>query len=171
MPRPRGRKDIGGIRWGEPGYAAAQSRAHRAKWKAIGETDPLVKAEMRLAKLKTERAWLDKNYKKNLCDRANRRGKQAGLAGRVAPRDLEWPEFCPILGIQLDYHTAKGSRRLHSLSNPSLDRWDNSKGYEPGNVFVISCRANWLKRDGTAEELEKVANYARHKPRNLNGLV
>jgi hypothetical protein len=63
-----------------------------------------------------------------------------------------------VLGIELDY---SGSGPKYKRSNaPSLDRWDNSKGYIPGNVFVISWRANWLKHDGSVEELRRVAEYA-----------
>jgi len=47
---------------------------------------------------------------------------------------------------------------------PSLDRWDSTKGYVPGNVFVISYRANTLKNNATYEEIVKVAQYLRKRP-------
>lgn len=31
--------------------------------------------------------------------------------------------------------------------------------YHPGNVLVVSLRANMIKADATAEELEKVARF------------
>lgn len=43
----------------------------------------------------------------------------------------------------------------------SLDRVDNSKGYAPGNVVVMSYKANRLKNDGTAEEHEAIAAWMR----------
>ena len=43
----------------------------------------------------------------------------------------------------------------------SLDRADNSRGYVKGNVVVISWRANDLKSNGSADELEAVAAYSR----------
>jgi hypothetical protein len=45
--------------------------------------------------------------------------------------------------------TARGRSKNHS---PSLDRKNSSEGYVPGNVWVISWRANDLKRDGTLAE-------------------
>lgn len=45
--------------------------------------------------------------------------------------------------------------------SPSLDRVIPELGYVPGNVIVISWRANNLKRDATIEELEAVIAYMR----------
>jgi len=42
---------------------------------------------------------------------------------------------------------------------PSIDRVDNSKGYVPGNVRIISWRANRLKNDATVEEMELIIKY------------
>lgn len=36
---------------------------------------------------------------------------------------------------------------------------DNNRGYVPGNIRVISNRANLLKSDATVEELRKVIDY------------
>ena len=37
--------------------------------------------------------------------------------------------------------------------SPSLDRIDSTKGYVPGNVWVISNKANRMKSNAAAEEL------------------
>lgn len=73
-----------------------------------------------------------------------------------------------MLGIELDYPTHSGMRgKQHAQANwPSLDRWDSSKGYVPGNVFVISYRANTLKNSATYEEILKVAKYVGRRPRD-----
>jgi hypothetical protein len=42
---------------------------------------------------------------------------------------------------------------------PTIDRIDNNRGYEPGNIAVISLRANVLKSNGTVPEFEKVVEY------------
>ena len=102
-----------------------------------------------------------KNIFSYLCLRARKRGRESGLDGNITTADLYWPTFCPILGIRLDYDTPRGQRAANNPAAPSLDRWDNSKGYEPGNVYVISLRANLIKGDATAEELQAVANYAK----------
>lgn len=96
--------------------------------------------------------------KDQLCWRARWRAEKKGMEATITPKDLEWPTHCPVLGMELDYTHADGKKN----NRPSLDRWDNSKGYVPGNVFVISWRANMLKSNATADELEKISVYCRH---------
>lgn len=64
------------------------------------------------------------------------------------------PNLCPVLGVPL---RLDGPR--YDDFAPSLDRINNSLGYEPGNVVIISRRANRLKGDATPEELRRIANY------------
>jgi hypothetical protein len=71
-------------------------------------------------------------------------------------KNLELPEKCPILDYVLKYEGTGGYR---DETCPSLDRIDSSKGYEIGNLQVISWRANRIKNDATPEELQKIANY------------
>jgi hypothetical protein len=68
--------------------------------------------------------------------------------------DISIPEMCPVFGTKLAY--VEG-RRTHST--PSLDRIDSSKGYIPGNVIVVSWRANDVKRTSTPEELIAVGVF------------
>lgn len=70
--------------------------------------------------------------------------------------DILWPTHCPVLGIELDYYGVAGSRNEASVS---FDRVDSTMGYVPGNVIVISWRANRIKNDGTSEEHRKIAEY------------
>lgn len=67
------------------------------------------------------------------------------------------PDICPVLGIPLNYNR----RGKVFDDSPSLDRVDNSRGYVPGNVAVISWRANRLKLNATAAELERIAAWMR----------
>lgn len=64
---------------------------------------------------------------------------------------------CPITGEPLlwEYSHGKG---LDALS-PSLDRIDSSKGYEPGNVRIISHRMNALKNNLTLEQINALHAY------------
>lgn len=89
------------------------------------------------------------------------------MEATITPADLVWPTHCPVLGIELDYPTAYGERGTQAVKPnwPSLDRWDSTKGYVPGNVFVISYRANTLKNNATYEEILKVAKYLSRRPR------
>lgn len=66
---------------------------------------------------------------------------------------------CPILGITLDFSDKKQGYGSRTDFSPSLDRINNKKGYELGNLIIISWRANRLKNDGDAEEHRKISDY------------
>lgn len=70
-----------------------------------------------------------------------------------------WPKDgrCPVLGIEL----VRGTNGRALDSSPTLDRLNNEWGYEPGNIAVISLRANRAKCSSTAAELEQVASWMR----------
>ena len=68
--------------------------------------------------------------------------------------DIVIPKKCPVLGIRL-----RQWRGYPRPSSPSLDRIVPRKGYVPGNVCVISHRANMLKGDATWSELKKLARF------------
>ena len=88
------------------------------------------------------------NPKKYLFSHAKRRAKSKGRDFSICLSDLpEIPEFCPLLGLKIDNWTNEQSH------HPSIDRIDSSKGYIPGNVQIISQRANMLKNNATADEL------------------
>ena len=59
-----------------------------------------------------------------------------------------------LLGIELDYFA-----EVRKEASASFDRVDNTKGYIPGNVLVISWRANRIKNDGTAQEHRQIADF------------
>ena len=92
-----------------------------------------------------------------LVSRAKVRARKAGLPATIGVRDVEIPTACPILGITLDW---TGKDRW---STPSLDRVVPSLGYVPGNVVVVSFRANTIKSMGNAEEHEAVARFLRSR--------
>lgn len=80
--------------------------------------------------------------------------KKNGLPFSLKASDLTMPECCPALGIAFGV----GSRD-NSDSSPSIDRIIPSLGYVPGNVCVISRRANRIKTDATLEEIRAVVRY------------
>jgi ribosomal protein L37E len=67
--------------------------------------------------------------------------------------------LCPVLGIEL----RKSGRFAATDASPSLDRIDSTKGYVPGNIAVISMRANSIKNTGSALEHEKIAAWMRSR--------
>ncbi len=68
--------------------------------------------------------------------------------------ELHWPTHCPILGMEINYFSESVQE-----SSPSFDRTDNNLGYIPGNVGIISWRANRIKNNGTADEHRRIAAY------------
>jgi hypothetical protein len=64
------------------------------------------------------------------------------------------PQRCPILGIEL-----VAGRSPFADNSASVDRIDNRKNYQKGNIAVISWKANAMKRDGTADEHRRIARW------------
>lgn len=79
---------------------------------------------------------------------------------------LPLPSHCPVFGIPLG-----NSDRHQNPASWSLDRIDNSKGYVPGNVQVISYAANRLKNDGTAEQHRRIAEWMEKPDQSPNDVV
>ena len=101
------------------------------------------------------RAWQLANPERDMVSRAKARAKRKGIPFTITHEDITIPEHCPVLGIKLE----PGSKYCARDSSPSLDRIIPELGYVPGNVEVISNRANKLKNDATPEELRLVAEY------------
>lgn len=62
-----------------------------------------------------------------------------------------------MLGLELKYPKDRAKQGDPAIA--SLDRKDNSKGYVPGNVFIISHRVNTLKGSISLEELRALLKY------------
>lgn len=94
------------------------------------------------------RKWWKLNRKKVLIAGAKTRAKNRGILCTITEDDFIIPETCAYLGIPI-FH-CKGNVRTNS---PSLDEIVKGKGYIPGNVEVISYKANAMKRDASIDEL------------------
>ena len=122
-----------------------------------------------------QRTWAKEAYQKNpekfkqrhmilrrsnprlrLITSSRKNAKRRNLEHTITYKDLEiLPKFCPYLGLELDYYLEISSRNHPSL--PSIDRIDSSKGYVPGNIEIISYRANTLKGNSSIKELKLFA--------------
>lgn len=85
---------------------------------------------------------------------AKARATKAGVPFAITAADITIPHLCPVLGIPLFVGQTQASD-----NSPSLDRVMPLMGYVPGNIIVISNRANRLKNDGTITELRQVADF------------
>ena len=61
-------------------------------------------------------------------------------------------------GRGLGADSEQSSRQLQAQMRSTVDRIDSSLGYVKGNVWVVSYRANAIKRDATPEELRRIAD-------------
>jgi hypothetical protein len=86
-----------------------------------------------------------------------------GIPFNILLEDIEQPEYCPVLGIKLNYAWGGKEGHLRDPSKATIDKVVPNLGYVLGNVFVISWRANKLKSDMTIVELEKIMNYIKEK--------
>jgi len=82
------------------------------------------------------------------------RAKQRGLPFTISKSDVVIPSHCPVLGIPLQPGTG-----VLTDNSPSLDRIIPELGYVPGNVIVVSHKANRIKTDASPVELQKVADF------------
>jgi len=94
-----------------------------------------------------EKNDLSYDPKQRMFTSAKMRSKKKNILFTICKDDIVIPEFCPYTGTKIE---ARGSSRDNA---PSLDRIDNSLGYIPGNIQVISWLANKMKNTATIEEL------------------
>lgn len=89
---------------------------------------------------------------------AKTRAMNLGLAFAITVADIVVPTHCPALGIPLSVTTDSTDWQSRGHS-PTLDRIIPSLGYVPGNVVVMSFRANRIKCDATPEELAQISAF------------
>lgn len=120
---------------------------------AIGRRQPICHPCKRSYAYKagrTQRGWTAQAVRS-----ARRRAKIANVPCTITAADLPpIPDVCPALGIPL----VIGGAGFNG-SSPSLDRIIPSLGYVPGNLVIISFRANRIKNDSTVSELCAVASF------------
>lgn len=121
----------------KPGNREAANAARRAAYRA----DPSKWAQSGLASHKRDPAGY-------LYRTAKSRALRKGIPFSITIFDIEVPTHCPVLGLRLEVRP-RGGKKDHSMS---LDRIDCDKGYVPGNIVVISHKANQLKSNGKLRE-------------------
>jgi len=104
------------------------------------------------------RLWRRSQPEKTLLTLARQRAKRDGIPFSITANDIKLVTKCPVLGIKLVY----GSSRQGNTS-PSLDRIVPDKGYVPGNVAIMSMKANRLKSNGTLDEITKVYRWLKRQ--------
>lgn len=89
--------------------------------------------------------------------------KKLGIPFNITLDQIDQPEYCPVLGIKLNYAWGGTAGHLRDPAKATIDKVVPELGYVPGNVFIISWRANKLKSDMTFEELENILKYMKER--------
>lgn len=87
---------------------------------------------------------------------AKKRADARGLLFLITVEDVVIPDKCPALGTPLVRNVGG---RTGAPNSPSLDRIIPELGYIPGNVQVISHKANMMKQNATKDELRAFARW------------
>lgn len=98
----------------------------------------------------------DRMVKGTLFTNASKRAKKMGVQFTITRDDIPLVHTCPVFNVPLRLHVGKQGNDSYSL-----DRIDSTLGYIPGNVRVISWRANYLKGNLTLAQAEALYNYMR----------
>ena len=94
-----------------------------------------------------------REYKVTMLRKARNRAKKRNIYFNLTLNDFHIGEKCPILGTPFKVG-------LDNWQNsPSLDRIDNRRGYEKGNVIVVCMMANSIKNQATPSQIKKVADF------------
>jgi len=142
-----------------PEKARANSRAQHAKHRGrYIESSRQWRADNPAKVQKFRKDFYAANPERNLVYEAKKRAKKRGTPFSITWKNITIPEFCPVLGIKLE----RGVGQLTDAS-PTLDAIVPALGYTPGNIAVISHRANRIKTDASLVELEAVAVWLRAK--------
>ena len=98
------------------------------------------------------------NYEKAAIRTLKDRAKAKNLPMNITPEYLKKfvPDnmICPVLGIKMEI-----GEKNKSVNSPSIDRIIPEKGYVPGNIIVVSMKANGIKSNATPDEIIKVGKF------------
>lgn len=91
--------------------------------------------------------WRLDNPEANLLTKARQRAKKNGLECTITIEDIKIPTHCPYLGTLISRYGGSGP------DVPTLDRINPNRGYVPGNIIVVSFKANTMKHNSYPSEV------------------
>ena len=140
--------------------AAAWKKTHAAKHAQINSVWLKANPDARRRTQLKQRSKDPKNYwATSTFQNARKRALRKGVPFELSKQDVYAlaGEACPVFGTKFDF---VGNGRIVPES-PSLDRIVPSLGYVHGNVVIISMRANTIKQNATADEIQRVVDWLR----------
>lgn len=103
--------------------------------------------------------WRAENRVRIMWLNARRRAIKNGVPFTITVQDIEkvWPadNRCPIFGLAFKVNKKRGP----SPDSATLDRVLPELGYVPGNIAIISHKANYIKSDASINEVRRVADW------------
>ncbi len=115
--------------------------------------------------LGNKKIYRSKNRQKYLFLSCRKRAQLENLPFDLVESDIVIPEFCPILGIRLEF-----SEDNKNLNTPSVDKIIPELGYIKSNIMVISRKANMMKLNASIKELklfaQNIINYVEKNNKN-----
>lgn len=135
-------------------------REDTAKERAVQSTLEWRKRNQKAVKEYSEK-WRRTNngIVSRLLSAARKRAHETNKEFSITTDDVFVPELCPLLCIPIIVGRGK-----QGPNSPTIDRIDSVLGYVPGNVWIVSQKANRIKSDASPEEIMLLA-------RNLSVLV
>ncbi len=110
------------------------------------------------------RKWYKDNYKlasmkltlRRLKERARKKNIPIEITLEYLKNSHPDDMICPVLGIKME--RGYNDDDWYSTS-PSVDRIVPEKGYVPGNIIIVSNKANLIKSYATPDEVLKVGTF------------
>jgi len=119
----------------------------------------------------------DSQHIKDILDGVRKSAKKRNLTFNLKAKDMKplITKRCPILNIKyelnkkdLSWGSEKGQNNW--ANSISVDRIDNTKGYIPGNIILVSTLANSIKNQATPDQILNVGKYYKklYKEKGIN---
>jgi len=118
----------------------------------------LQRSDVKNRRAKLAREWSRKNIESTMLTKARARSRKLSIPCTIKKEDIVITEICPVLGIKIQVSDGR-----QSDFSPTLDRLIPEIGYTPGNVAVISHRANRIKSDATIKEIEMLLKWMKNE--------
>ena len=108
----------------------------------------------------------DNQHIKDILAGVRKSAKKRKLTFKLKVEDMKplITKRCPILNIKyelnkkdLSWGSKKGQNNW--ANSISVDRIDNTKGYIPGNIILVSALANAIKNQATPDQILNVGKY------------
>ena len=119
----------------------------------------------------------DNQHIKDILDGVRKSAKKRKLTFKLKTKDMKplITKRCPILNIKYelnkkDLSWGSGKGQNNWANSISVDRIDNTKGYIPGNIILVSTLANAIKNQATPDQILKVGNFYKklYKQKGIN---